>query len=448
MNKKTMKAKPSQLKAGLARLDITPPLGGSLVGAFGDRKSDGIYDNLYVRALVLNDGRMEVAIVSCDLCFLGTPEVGKVRKLASAQTGIPEKHILVCATHTHTGPQVNKVFLGVGEIDRAYMDVLTRKIADAIFLAKSRLQQARIGMGAGEINNLFFSRRLRMPDNMVVMSWGDAKRLKGAVPAGPVDPEIGVIRIDDLKGNPLGILVNYACHSCTVGGRMISGDVPGLVSEVMNKSAKNNLMVAYLGGACGNVIFGNYKGLRGYELGHALANVLAAQIWKILKGIKTSGKCRLEVEDRIINIPDRPAAYAREQLRKGSTAMVWGSKATRDAVEKHYEKEALYLSRKKREQVPVEIQAIGINDSVIITNPAELFVEFGLALKKESPFKHTFVVELGNGYAGYVPTRAAFREGGYEVRQTAKTSRLIPEAGDMIVKTSVNMMGKLHRRTK
>ena len=96
----------------------------------------------------------------------------------------------------------------------------------------------------------------------------------------------------------------------------------------------------------------------------------------------------------------------------------------------------------------MEIQAIGINDAVIITNPAELFVEFGLEMKKRSPFKHTFVVELANGYAGYVPTEKAFEEGGYEVRQTVKTSRLVPEAGNMIVKESIKMMKILKRKTR
>jgi len=333
MNKKTINMAPEQLKAGMAKIDITPPLGVSLVGTFGDRKADGIHDNLYARALVLNDGRIEIAVVSCDLCFLDAPEVLKVRKLASQNTGIPEKNMLICAMHTHTGPQVNEVFLGVGEVDPAYMDVLASKIADAIFIAKSRLQKARIGTGTGKVNNLFFNRRLRMPDNLVVMIWGDKNRLKGAVPAGPVDPEIGVIRIDDRKGNLMGILMNYACHSTTLGGRMISADVPGFVSEIVSRSAKKDIIVSYLGGACGNVIFDvTKKNGYGYELGYEIAEVLAGKIWKITKGIKTSRKCRLQVEDRTINILDRPASYAREQLRKGLPTMVWGSEGIRDST--------------------------------------------------------------------------------------------------------------------
>jgi len=130
------------LKGGSAKVNITPPLGIALIGSYG-KPSDTVMDNLYARAMVLSDGRNTIAIVAADLLYTPLEEItDPVRSLVHEKLGIPKQNLMVCATHTHSGPEVftrsklpPKSQVPVSDLARSYLQVLIRKMADAVLMA-------------------------------------------------------------------------------------------------------------------------------------------------------------------------------------------------------------------------------------------------------------------------------------------------------------------------
>ena len=100
------------------------------------------------------------------------------------------------------------------------------------------------------------------------------------------------------------------------------------------------------------------------------------------------------------------------------------------------------IQNRKPKGVRVEIKALAINDTVLIAIPAEVFVEIGLAIKKDSPFQHTFIIGYANGCVGYLPTGESCREGGYETDTTYKLYNSFPfspRAGDKIKEVALRL---------
>ena len=198
------------LKAGVARVDITPPLGLTMYG-YGGRKAGatGVRDPLMARVLVLEAGDTRVAFVGLDL---GEPPaldwVKRLRENASKSSGI--SYVLVIATHTHSGPDIRPAY-PAGTPPDWESDALTR-IGGAIDEAHQHAVEARIGTGYGSV--LIGHNRLRLePDGSV--TWFE--RNNTMTPTSPVDPLVSVLRLDTTDGTPIAILVNYACHPVVFG---------------------------------------------------------------------------------------------------------------------------------------------------------------------------------------------------------------------------------------
>ncbi len=154
------------LKGGCAKVNITPPLGITLIGSQG-KPSDAVMDDLYAKAMVLSDGRTTIAIVSIDLLYTSLEEItDPVRAIVHEKLGIPRQNIMVCATHTHSGPQIfatlklpalDRVVLS--DLAQAYRQVLVRKMADCVLAAHRDLRDVKIGVAVGEAPEVLFNRR-------------------------------------------------------------------------------------------------------------------------------------------------------------------------------------------------------------------------------------------------------------------------------------------------
>ncbi|HQG48426.1 MAG TPA: neutral/alkaline non-lysosomal ceramidase N-terminal domain-containing protein, partial [Sedimentisphaerales bacterium] len=217
----------ASLRGGCGKVEITPPLGITLIGSKG-QPSDVIRDGLFAKAMVLNDGTVTVAVVSVDLLYTPLEEItNPVRTLVRQRTGIAEKNVMVCATHTHSGPEVftrSKVptegRLDSSQIDQSYCRVLVSKIADSVQIAHRNMQEVRIGSAIGSLPEVLYNRRPRTPDGQVQMAFtipetvaatrrletGDDGRLRAVFdPApgesplqfGPIDPTVLVFRMED-----------------------------------------------------------------------------------------------------------------------------------------------------------------------------------------------------------------------------------------------------------
>ncbi|HET7771527.1 MAG TPA: neutral/alkaline non-lysosomal ceramidase N-terminal domain-containing protein, partial [Chloroflexota bacterium] len=168
------------LQVGAARYAITPPLGVSLAGSYADRRAAGFHDDLYARALVIDDGAAQIAIVSCDLIGINATTVAHARRIVQERCGIPGDHVLIHATHNHSGPLTRDLTISgmYGEVDDGYLAELERHIAAAVEAAFARRAPARLHLSLGECRGIAFNRRFRMRSGPVRTN------------AGKLNPEI------------------------------------------------------------------------------------------------------------------------------------------------------------------------------------------------------------------------------------------------------------------
>lgn len=422
------------MKCGMHEVVITPTLGSFMPGYFGNRKSTGVKDELYAKALVIESNDELLCLISVDALFIPAKEAEAARKRLSKQWGIHEKQIMISATHSHTGPPVRKG--DDGSPNEPYLSFLVDKMCDAAMMAYQKRRPAKLGIGSGEEKDISFNRRYVMKDGSVRTNPGFANQDQIVRPAGPIDLEVTVMRIDDIDGEPIGVVVNFACHTDTVGGTEYSGDYPAEMSRVLKQVLGPDVVCLFLLGACGNInhldfMHGKAEQRQRHD---AMGRILAGEALKVREKIH----CIAEVP-----IQSSHSFYSFE-LRRPSQEEVEEAKRilqAEDAGNEHFfAKQMLLIDQLTDHAATAEIQAIRIGEWAIVGLPGEIFVEFGLDLKQHSPFSKTMINTLCNGSIyGYVCTREAYAQGGYEPRM--KTFSRIPEhAGENFVQHALDLL--------
>lgn len=218
------------LRAGVAKVEVVPPEPAYMAG-YGSRNkpSEGVFDPLHARVLVFEHGGKRLAIVAIDLCWFPSERVPRVAK---ERFGVGLT--LLCASHTHSGPD----YLHVERWkDPARMNKLLRwtedRVLEAIETALGNMFTARLSVARGDIT-LGYHRLVMQPDGRRKPLWRNVDR----IPIGPVDPAVGVIRVEDADaGTTRAVLVNYACHAVCHGGHnyKFSADFPGAMAAKVEK---------------------------------------------------------------------------------------------------------------------------------------------------------------------------------------------------------------------
>jgi hypothetical protein len=427
------------LLAGAYRVAITPPLGAALEGSFDFRGAEQILDDLYVNALVLADARVEVAVISVDVCFIPRALFDEMAAEVGAATGIPAEHVIIAATHTHAGPVLEDFDSAGLHPDPAYVALLTKQVASAAGMAQQRKRPVRVGVGRGENRNHVFNRRLRRPDGRIVMNWVSSAELEGCEPSGPVDPEVLAIRFVDECDRVVATILSYANHNNAAPSNAISADMAGRIGEVMRKVHGEDTVTVFLLGACGNTNWLDHTNpeCRTPTWYHRMGTAIAGTVLEMEPRIGYPEINSLRICRKLLHISDRP--YRDYDVLDDGT---FGDGA--DAFFRAY-REARDADEGK--ELPVndaEIVAIALGtDIAVVTIPAEAFCEIALEIKARSPFKYTLFSELTNGALGYVPTRQAFDEGGYEVRKVPQGSHLAIDAAERLVGASVALLKEM-----
>lgn len=430
------------LRAGAATSNITPPLGVSLNGGMQDRSATHIHDELHARTLVLAQGDMTLAIVVCDSCMLPRAVLDKAKHLAHGHTGIPMDRMLISATHTHTAPTATGVFQSEPEAE--YCEFLVRRISDCIRRAAHNLEPAQVGWGVGREATQVFNRRWKMRERFAMTDpFGRPDRVRMnppqasadlVEPAGPIDPEVGVLAVRSLAGRPLALLANYSLHY--VGGTGtgdVSSDYYGefaeRTSQLLAADEGDPPFVAMMSnGTSGNINNINFRAApqarESYVQIRAVAALLAAEAARVAKEIEYRTNVTLAMREAKLRLARRPTpkddvARAKFILSKASGGMLSG-------VEAIYARETVLLNEYPP-FVETMCQAVRIGELGIAASPCETFVETGLAIKAASPLKPTFTIELANDYCGYLPTAEQHQLGGYETWR-ARSSFLEVEA--------------------
>ena len=457
------------LSAGFAAQYITPPVGKEIPGLFERRFAEGTHDDLYARAVVVDDGCRCAALVQVDAIFVRDELVQAARAEAERRCGIPGGNCLIAATHTHSGGPVFRGFLS--ENDPEYETFLVKQTGAAIAEAYERRRPALVAAGAGEVGDVAFNRRFFMKDGRQRTHPGKMNA-DIAEPAGPEDPTVTVVGFrgpDD--DEPFGCIVSFACHGTHMNGLLYSADYMKWVVDTLGAVYGPDFGVVFLNGACGDVTQVDNRSERPMEFGpawcrrtgRAVGAEAVKQLVLMMIGFAeaTVDTATTVVEAAIRAASDEAVQAARAYLAGDHTQQ--GPVVFADAL---FEEEAGVAQQNKREPVDVEaifaqglldvealrrdrptrsleVQGIRIGDTLFWSVPGELFQAYALDVRKQSPFAHTCCVELANGYAGYICTPDAFAGGGYEVR-TAHSSLLDKHAGARIVQAAIDVAESLH----
>ena len=411
-------------------------------GMIRSHPSTGIHDPLFSRALVLansQDKQEAFAVVSVDVCALRETETRAVRRLASSRTGIPIDHIIIAATHTHSGPATFGFF---NPTESEYVERLVEQITGVIAEAAGNLRPASVGCAAGQEKTISHYRRLLADDGHVVMNWEPFPPERIAKILGIIDAEVGVLKAT-AAGNPGEVeclLFNHAGHPNVLSGDnyLLSSEYPGLAEQLLEQEFGGTAM--FLNGAEGTM---DVDGLRdrdweGLErTGKALAHAVADTARRIVP----RGDEALRGASVNYTVPPRVITEGEWQWAQKILANTGGKiQAMADGVGDDY-KAVLYrdLRAVQENGIPVEQICFAIGDTAFLSFPGELYTEIGLFIKAHSPFAHTYILGLANGYIGYVPTRQAIKEGGYaeDIRRVDATAEQI------IVEQSLALLGKV-----
>ncbi len=436
------------IKAGVCTVNITPPIGFPMAGYSGrDRGCETVDDELFAKALVLDDGETKLAIVTTDLVGIPPGFAEEIKSIVQRKTNIPEGNVIICASHTHFGPALRRLnYLpeeAQEEFHESYVQNAARLIAGAIRVANGSMRDAKLGWGRGEAPQLVFNRRTRRPDGKVVMSWRPPKPEEAKeLTFGPTDPDVGVIRIDDAEGGPMATIINFACHPVCGVDRLyaISADYPGYAMKVVEKVRGGMCMFSL--GCAGNTVPIEREG----DARRWIGTALGAEVLKILEGIETDSDVRLKVVGRSVELPLKLLPTPEEVRRK--------IKETKRAMEEAERKGAPYpeisalkgkLQRAEHtlllaeetggeREVETEIKAVRLGTLKLACLPGEVFVEIGLSIKEKH--KDAFVISLCNDSLNYVPISSAYDEGGYE----PETTILDRGAGEMLLSEILKLL--------
>ncbi len=424
----------SEFRVGAAMRDITP--GRSLPNYTYVWLARGEGSPLRCHALVFGDGKRRGALVSCDATFIDRPLLLRMRDSCARRTGLAPDCIAVAATHTHAAPATCPSFLSGASPDPLYLDFLVDQVAAAVDQAQRRMRPAVMVAGNCPTPGWEFNRRLLRPDGSVLMTW-PLKAHPGLPAAGPEDAEMSFVAFEEPSGEPLAFVVNYPSHNNCVA-EVYHGDLGGCTGDALRAALSAPIPTPFLQGACGDVMWcsGDPPPLRGHALAAKIGADIAACLVPAYRAAARREVEQVTIDREVMEIGDRPFAESTfcEDLCRGA------DEAARLYARCRYDPEEEAVKALGPTSCAVEIQALGFGEVAICTNPAELFAEFGMEIRRRSPFAVTLVAELTNGYCGYVPTEAAFAQDGYEVHRTVYTSRLEKAAGRKITAASVGLL--------
>lgn len=423
------------LQAGFAVVDISPPLGTHKIGWIIELKGERVLDPLFARVAILASDTCRLAVIALDTLSVRASLVTDIRQRLESTYGFPGAGIMVAATHNHAGPAVT----GFGKVPLAaeYVKTLLDRICAAFGEALRQLQPAEIGFGHGFEWRVAHNRRVCMRDG-TTKTHGAFKDSNSLCYEGPIDPEVGILAVRRVADKaPLGCLVNYACHPTHFGGGSdFSGGYPAALCTALQ--ARGWPVALFLNGACGNIHDADPatgKGLEPAEIARLLADDVAA----FTAGIAYGTDLELDSCSRVIELDFRELTDA--EIR----GTVHG--AQRFAATELYDSLITELVEKIRAEGKqrAELQVLFIGEHALAAVPAEYFVEFGLKIKEKTWPRHTFVVSCANGMVGYLPTREAFRRGGYETTFYNGTC-LALNAGDQLTNAMIRLINR--RKTR
>jgi len=387
------------MKAGVAQVDITPEPGCELSGfAARTQPSIGVLDRLYAKCLYLADGDERLLWIHVDLIGLLREFVLDFREWAAAKLSLKASQVLISAIHTHSGPATVEIS-EAGRYDSAYVQFLRARLEEAAREAIENTTACTLVFVEGRCD-LAVDRRKKA--------------------SARTDPRVAAFgwRRDD--GSFIGALINYAMHAVALGpsNRMISADLPGRTAAILSERLPGRPIVLATNGACGN-LNPPYEHITSQQLSAWGGQVADAASGLLPEAVPLTD-CTLRLASRVVPIAldvlgvDQINEIADRYISHADSVGEWGDRYVR-ALEK--------WRRSRTEEVrdgqcaataDMEIFAVRLGPAVMLGVNAEVFSAF-TDLVREATGRSVYTVGYANGVRGYLPTKVAYDEGGYEV---------------------------------
>lgn len=394
-------AQTGQFRASAVKVDITPSTSKWLAG-YPPRQSTGVHDRIFHRVVAMDDGATQFFLASTDLCLIAPSVYDEFAAHLKKETGIDPVQVWWTTTHTHSAPEVGPHAMAKLMMperyghppDTEYTAMVQRALIDAIKEARAKLAPARLVSGTG-FSSANINRRARDPKGVISL---------GLNPDGPVDRQIGLIRLETPTGAPIALIANYSMHATALGpqNKLISGDAAGTVSAHVEE--KIGAPVLFINGAAGDLapiytVQADFRAAHITEFNVLLGDrILAAN-----SSMRAAGaEVRLRPIQKIVETPRR--------VGFGWTPEIGD-----------------YLKAAEGESgvIRMPVRVLIVNDDLALWSaPVVLFCEISMGIRSRSPYAHTFYFGYANGWFGYLATKKAFAEGGYETRTSPFTDRV------------------------
>ena len=435
------------MKIGFSQIDITPIMG-FMPGNFEAFYALGAHYSLCANAVAFSENENTVIIVSAEVLLFTNRSADYIRTKISEATGVPFDHIMVAATHTHTGPSLEKGFFKC-PAEPEIANIVEKRIVEAGIHAFEDLKEAELSLGVTEDRRFCFCRDWVTTDgkNLTNPGYGrDDLSYTRTIP----DYSINVIKVMHMD-KVEGVIVNYANHPDTLHfkDRMkFSPDYPGYIRKELQEIYGNDVTVVFLNGACGDINdrdFKNQTDLASWR--HPDANPPAgigkgvAEKVSALMDTMTEGNClsSLVAENKILTLKRRQ--ILEDELKWANEVMKLAEegycRAQPWCTAKIYIEESVDLP----ETEAFEIMAIKLGNWALVALPGEIYTDLGRSIRDRSPFENTLIVGLANGYQGYVIPDDMRGNGSYEGRFSSGSTG--EGAFDAVIEGAVELLNEL-----
>ncbi len=414
----------TKLFLGAAKATITPEVGGNLMGYNPTIYSESINDDLTATAFTFEQGQTKALLITVSLCVIGFDINEEIVSMLSEKFDIPKYNIILCATHTHSGP-ITKFQAGWGDIDRKYIDEkMIPGILEAVEKAVSSKVPVKVGIGQGE-SLVGCNRRQQMPDNTIAL---------GQNPWAPLNKNMTVISFKDEDGNIVANIIHYGCHGTAAGGnKQVTRDWPGVMEDALTRDTGG--VSAFINGPQGDVgpraTNGRTTGAGNIAYAIELGGYAARDAKTIFDSIKAYHDADLSVFGGFVEIPvDKrlsveEATKLLEPYKDKTVNSLGGFRNYYESVINSYDEGYVDVPARKIQQT-----IIRIGDVAIVSFPFEMFTEIGMRIDtycKDIPY--VLSLSNANGSGNYFVTEDQICRGGYEVNMY-KQAYIQPYAKD------------------
>ena len=423
-------------------MEILSPQGGRegawVAGSIHPWKATGAEAPLRATTIVLAKGDEKLAICSCDVLFVQKDFVDPALEKVRVATGIPPHRVLCHATHTHSAPSATRVH-GY-QRDGRFVEGLAKAIAESVIAAAANLEanpECRFRYRLGEESSVGQNSRILLGDGTIFWT---GNRDDAVRPTGPFDPELPVLVFERADGKPVATLFNHSTH--TIGARQKGKRSPafyGLAAQELE--AEQGGHHVFLQGASGST--------------HNLTVPPDEMVIRIKNAVNQARGAATPREVTHLAALKEPFEFrirpfeesAEEEAVMTYCAKRMGNREAAEATALVFRTHRAEIAPYQGEKRMTSIQTVAIGDVAIVAVPAEFFTVLGQEIKRQSPFRHTFVSELSNDWIGYVPDRKGHQLGGYQT-WTGHHSYCEPGTGERMVAAAVNQLERLYEQGK